>query len=271
MRTNPEAGGEASTNTLLLFEPPVVDRGELRRYARLQVESSSLIQACCRGDIAAVQAFKKGFWPFVRDFGDAIDTHPFPLRPLLTQLGRDRTRRYLALINGSVKAMAREEGEHAQWWRQDALALKIALSDDAEPLPHVYALLAKASEKSMFAFLCHLAGTEYIAEELSRVLCGSPSFLDLFPNGAWTWGDAHLLVHAGPSHLDIDEDLACAFGIAEFECDDKGACEKMMLTIKATEEAFFTGADEIHRTLLPKMHTSIAADKAYSEKRGHEP
>jgi hypothetical protein len=265
------ADGEASTNTPLLFDSPFADRGELRRYARLQVESSPLIQACCRSDVAAVQAFKVGFWPFVRDFGNAIDTHPFPLRPLFTQFGRERTRRYLALISGSVKAMAREEGEHAHWWREAALDIEISLADDAKPLTSVDALLSMTNDKSMFVFLCHLAGTEYIAEELSRVLCASTPFLNLFQNCRWSWGDAHLMAHEGPSHLDIDEDLACAFGIVEFKSDDCRVREEMMRTIKTTEDAFFTAADEIYRTLLPHVHTSIAAYKAYSDSKGYEP
>jgi hypothetical protein len=53
MRTVGDTEGEAPESGPLLFDSSLADRGELRRYARLQVESSPLIQACRRGDIAA--------------------------------------------------------------------------------------------------------------------------------------------------------------------------------------------------------------------------
>jgi hypothetical protein len=57
-----------------------------------------------------------------------------------------------------------------------------------------------------------LAGTEFIAEELSHFLIESEDFINLFSRRRWVWGEVHVASHdRGPSHLDLDLDLARAY------------------------------------------------------------
>jgi hypothetical protein len=90
-----------------------------------------------------------------------------------------------------------------------------------------------------------LAGTELVAEELSRFLVGSPAFTRLFSRQRWVWGEVHLAPHGdGPSHLDIDIDLARAYGGSA----EPGAVTKMVVD---AIDLFGAAAKEIEALLLP--------------------
>jgi hypothetical protein len=196
----------------LLFADPVVDRSTLRARARNEVEGSILIRACAAGETTAVAALLREFWPFVRAFELAIDGQVgrLPLRPLIQRFGQARIRTFFAEARAAVREMKEEEGSHADLWRTGAEQLGVGLRE-ADPVPGIVALLDNASVDDPMEFFCWLAGTEYIAEELSAFLCGAAPFLSLFPGRRWLWGDAHNAKYQGPSHLEIDEDLARAY------------------------------------------------------------
>lgn len=196
----------------LLFAEPVVDRVALRTYARDEVEGSSLIRACAAGERPAVAALLQGFWPFVREFELAIDRKVgrLPLRPLVQRFGQARIRHFFAEARAAVREMKEEEGSHAVLWRTGAAQLPVQLAV-RDPNPGVAALLDNAGADDPVEFFCWLAGTEYIAEELAAYLCNAAAFLSLFPDHRWLWGEAHTAKHDGPSHLEIDEDLARAY------------------------------------------------------------
>jgi len=196
----------------LLFAEPAVDREALRAHARGEVEGSTLIRACAAGEKQAVRALLQGFWPFVQAFEHAIDRQVgrLPLRPLIQRFGQSRIRHFFAEARAAVREMKEEEGSHAGLWQKGAEQLGVDLTE-ASPVAGVDALLDNASGDDPVEFFCWLAGTEYIAEELAAYLCGSPAFLSLFPKRRWLWGEAHTAEHDGPSHLEIDEDLARAY------------------------------------------------------------
>lgn len=186
----------------------------LRRYAYRVISDSSLIRDAGQGDKRAATALKIGFWPFVRDFERAIDQQSLPRRPLAERFGAERLRQVFVGLARAVREMKHEEGSHAAHWRKDATCL--GLDDlggvDNHPVPGVGALIASAFIRNLPRFFAMLAGTELIAEELSRFLVGSPAFTGLFSRRRWMWGEVHLAPHGhGPSHLEIDLDLARAY------------------------------------------------------------
>ncbi len=196
----------------LLFEEPIVDRRALREQVRGDVEDSTLIRACAAGEREAVAALLREFWPFVQAFESAIDhqVKRLPRRPLIQRYGRDRIRHFFGEVRTVVREMKDREGSHAYLWRTDAAQIGINLTE-TDAAPYVAALLDNASGGDPMEFFGWLAGTEYIAEELAAYLCAAPGFLSLFPEQRWTWGEAHLAEHEGPSHLEINEDLARAY------------------------------------------------------------
>jgi hypothetical protein len=196
----------------LLFAEPVIDRSALRSQARDEVEGSVLIRACAAGERAAAAALLREFWPFVQAFELAIDRQVgrLQLRPLIQRFGQARIRTFFADARAAVREMREEEGSHADLWRRGAEQLGVGLRE-ADPVPGVAALLDNASVDDPVEFFCWLAGTEYIAEELAAFLCSAPAFLSLFPERRWLWGEVHTAEHDGPSHLEIDEDLARAY------------------------------------------------------------
>jgi hypothetical protein len=239
----------------LFYKNPLISERELRAHARMQVDTSPLITACRDGDIVAIKALMIGFWPFVDGFEKAIDRHPYPIRPLVGLFGKDRVRSYFAEVGIGLKSMVEEEQEHAGWWYRDTKeGLGISLKNE-ESLSFIAELLAGAEFPDMLEFLCHLAGTEYIAEELSDALCTSEKFTTFFPNNQWRWGNVHLIKHTGPSHLQIDEDLARAYASASgFE--DNSIRERMMSLISESEELFFKASVEVweNRKRLVQMY-----------------
>jgi len=184
----------------------------LRHYAHRVVSQSSLIRGAGCGDGSAAAALMIGFWPFVRDFERAIDEQRLPRCPLAERFGAARLREIFIGLASAVREMKREEGSHAVHWRKDATCLGLGELGDHR-VPAVSALLESAYTKDLPRFFAMLAGTELVAEELSRVLLGSPAFTGLFSRRRWMWGEVHLAPHEdGPSHLDIDLDLARAYG-----------------------------------------------------------
>lgn len=188
-----------------------VDETNLRAYAREQVVTSPLIQRCALGEVAAIRQLKIGFWPFVYEFEKIIDRRAASLRPrhLFVKFPPIKVARYFREAKKAVMEMHEDEGSHATLWMDDAAALGIVLSNE-KPLPNIQELIDKADIGSASEFFCALAGTEFIAEELSSVLVNASQFVGQFPEGRWTWGDAHLVPHT-PSHLEIDLDLAAAY------------------------------------------------------------
>jgi hypothetical protein len=96
-------------------------------------------------------------------------------------------------------------------------------------------------------FFATLAGTEFIAEELSSFLAGSFRFTDLFTRKRWIWGEVHLAPHDhGPSHLEIDLDLARAYAASI----DPIEIEEMILD---TVALFGRAAEQVEDALLPEL------------------
>lgn len=220
------------------------DVAGLRDYARCVVSGSSLIGAAGRGDVSAAEAIKVGFWPFVRDFERAIDQQSLPRRPLAEKFGAARLREVFIGLASAVREMKREEGSHAAHWRKDAACLGLGDLGDC-CVPGVAALLDSAFTTDVPRFFGMLAGTELVAEELSRFLVGSPAFTRLFSRQRWMWGEVHLAPHGdGPSHLDIDIDLARAYGGSA----EPGAITKMIVD---AIDLFGAAAEEIEALLLP--------------------
>ena len=72
---------------------------------------------------------------------------------------------------------------------------------------------------------------------MSSFLTAQPAYLALFSRKRWVWGDIHLIPHVdGPSHLEIDPDLALAYSPDDVQA--KSAIEGMVKeTIKLFEQA----------------------------------
>ncbi|HTV90453.1 MAG TPA: hypothetical protein VME41_15660 [Stellaceae bacterium] len=110
----------------------------------------------------------------------------------------------------------------------------------------VQALIDRAHMKDLAGFFGTLAGTELIAEELSRYLVESRRFTDLFSRRRWMWGEVHLLADDGPSHLDIDLDLARAYGPTASGVEiGQGVLDTIALFARA--------ADDVVAALLPEL------------------
>jgi len=223
-----------------------LSEAELRKRARAEVSRSSLIQMAAAGSKAAAMALHAGFWPFVREFELAIDQQKLPRKPLVAKFGHEASRRSFIRMAQAVREMKEEEGSHAAHWQEDARNLKITLGND-QLVPGIRALIESAYTKDLPRFFAVLAGTELIAEELSRCLIASSSFLALFSRKRWVWGEVHLLAHCnGPSHLDIDLDLARAYS----PTDDIGAIRR---SIETTIALFGRAAADVNQALNPAL------------------
>jgi len=234
----------------LLFAEPVVDRNALRAFVRDGIHRSSLIRRCGEGDRGAIQALLKGFWPFVQAFERAIDVRVgrLPTRPLIQRFGQSRVRAFFNEAREAVREMKDEEGSHALLWREGAAEMGVTLQDDLT-IDGVTTLLENAGSEDEVEFFCWLAGTEYIAEELAAYLCHQPAFNAAFPSGRWVWGLAHLMHdHDGPSHLEIDEDLARAYHPST---DPAVAGTAIHAHIVNCEARFAMAADDVEKVLLP--------------------
>jgi hypothetical protein len=196
-----------------LHAPLPIDADALRACAVGTVCSMMLARRCAAGERAAIAALHAQFWPYVSVFSGIIDRHARALsvRPLFGRFGRERVRHYFANTAHELRRMRYEECEHAYLWQMSAAEAGIALSAKT-PLPAVKILIERASTHDPVAFFAWLAGTEYVAEELAKFLCSQERFLACFSRHKWVWGDVHRLDHVhGPSHLQIDLDLCCAF------------------------------------------------------------
>lgn len=233
----------------LLHDDAVVDQAALRAHARVQVYKSPLLTAAASGDREAARALLIGFWPFVFEFERAIDQMALalPMKPLMARYGRAEIRSYIRSANRAVRDMKEEEGSHAELWRRDSS--RLAISDLGWTVtPGVHALIQGAYADDPSSFFCRLAATEYIAEELSRRLCAAEPFTRLFTNERFTWGEAHLQVHEGPSHLMIDEDLARAY----HPSDDPSEVRSFMeAEIRRFEELFYNASVDVFAAAAP--------------------
>jgi hypothetical protein len=220
-------------------------RGDkLRERAREEVQRSKLIKSAGVGDRDAAIALHIGFWPFVREFEIAIDQRPLPRQPLAAKFGQATMHRCFLGLARAVREMKDEEGSHAAHWQQDAQNLEIQLPD-SPIVPGVRELIESAYVADLVQFFGVLAGTEFIAEELSSYLTRSERFVSLFPGRRWAWGDVHLLPHeAGPSHLEIDLDLARAYS----PLDDIGVISR---AVENTIALFGRAAVDVAQFLIP--------------------
>lgn len=218
----------------------------LRQQTAQVVRRSSLIRRAHAGEYEAAVALKIGFWPFVSEFEHAIDQQSLPRLPLVNRFGEQRVRRVFVRIARSVRDMKQEEGSHAAHWRKDAQCLGI--NDLSGPCaPSLKALIERSYTKYLPAFFATLAGTEFIAEELSSFLAGSQRYTNLFSRRRWIWGEVHLAPHDhGPSHLEIDLDLARAYAASS----DTTEIEEMVL---GTVALFGRAADQVEAALLPEL------------------
>jgi hypothetical protein len=218
----------------------------LRCRASEIVGESSLVSRAEQGDRAAAVALMVGFWPFVGEFELAIDRQSLPRQALVDHFGEPRVRRVFGGIARAVRDMKQEEGSHAAHWMRDAQCLGI--NDFGGPcVAGVQGLIDRAYTNELPVFFATLAGTELIAEELSRCLVDSRLFTDLFSRRRWMWGEVHLLADdSGPSHLEIDLDLARAYRPAASPAD-------LRRPVLDTIALFGRAAGEVAAALLPEL------------------
>ena len=219
------------------------DLTSLRQSATDFVRGAQLLRKARAGDKTAAIALKIGFWPFVEGFEIAIDQQVLPREPLTQKFGAQVMRRVFVRMARAVREMKSEEGSHAAHWRKDAECLGVReLGGDC--VPAVQALIDRAHTKNLPRFFATLAGTEFIAEELSRFLVDAEDFTSLFSRRRWVWGEVHLAPHDdGPSHLEIDLDLARAYDAST----SPAAIERMVVE---TMSLFRGAADEVDASLL---------------------
>jgi hypothetical protein len=222
------------------------DTSWLRWRTSQVVSGSSLIRLARSGDREAAAALKIGFWPFVREFERAIDQQSLPRHQLVSKFSSHRVREVFTGIARAVRDMKQEEGSHAAHWVKDAQCL--GLEDlNGSCVSGVQALIDRSYTKDLPTFFATLAGTEFIAEELSRFLGSSKAFTNLFSRKRWIWGEVHLAPHdAGPSHLDIDIDLARAYSTTNSAVE----IEEMVLQ---TVTLFGRAADDVEVALMPQL------------------
>lgn len=221
----------------------------MRAAARSEVENSWLIQRAWHGDLRAVIALKQGFWFFVREFELAIDAQVIAMDrgALIRRFGRRKAMEVLASSGRAMREMKREEGEHSQAWLEDAQYIGLATLEDMS-IPGVDALVTSAFDRDMPHFFSVLAGTEFIAEELSKFLLTSPAYLNLFGRGIWKWGEIHAAPHAEGevSHLLLDLDFARA--LLPGEADNVTRIEEMIVE---TIHLFGRAASDVAGRLMP--------------------
>lgn len=256
---------------IALFHPDnaaVFNMDGMRAKARAVILNSRLIKRCLSGDAMAIIALHLGFWYFVSRFEKAIDAQAnstkLPREPLFDKFNRGpttavqrRTAVQLRALDNSefdtvfgkleseVREMQREEFKHSNIWRVDAKNLGITPEqlEAAYVVPGVRALVKSAYvANDLVAFFAVLAATEFIAEELGFILSPRGSrFTLVFKNERWYWGEVHTIPHGdGPSHLDIDIDLARAYDSAS----DPARIEAL---IENAINMFGTAADDVEQ------------------------
>lgn len=228
----------------------------LRAEASKRLRALPLLSRAASGDRAAAIALHTGFWPFVREFEGVIDQQQLPRAPLAARFPDLPPRGLRSAIVGlaaSVAEMKAEEGSHALHWRKDAWALDVELRDEAA-VPAIGELLARARAKDLPEFFAVLAGTEIVAEELSAFLVGSTAFTGLFSRQRWIWGEIHLATHDGPSHLEIDLDLARAYSPS---CSE--ARLRVTSEILSTIDLFERAVHETEATSTDRFDTTLQA------------
>jgi hypothetical protein len=218
------------------------DCSSLRHRAAEMVRGLSLIRRASEGGRDAAVALKIGFWRFVQEFELAIDQQTLPRQPLATKFGGSVVREIFGGIARAVRDMKQEEGSHATHWRRDAACLGLSDLGD-QRIPGVQVLIDRAYSEDLPLFFAMLAGTEFVAEELSRVLVASREFTGLFSSKRWVWGEVHLADHDGPSHLEIDLDLARAYS----PTTSATAIKRMVME---TINLFGAAADDVEGALL---------------------
>jgi hypothetical protein len=218
----------------------------LRYRAGQIVRGSPLVCRAEQGDKAAAVALMIGFWPFVSEFELAIDAQTLPRLPLAENFGEPRVRRVFGGIARAVRDMKQEEGSHAAHWMRDAQCLGI--NDFAGPsVDAIQALINRSYTRDLPFFFATLAGTELIAEELSRFLVASSRFTELFSRRQWMWGEMHLLADDdGVSHLEIDLDLARAYR-------PQARPAELALPLLDTMLLFGRAGDEVMAELVPAL------------------
>lgn len=237
-------------NSALFFDDDIefFTASKLREAAREVVSSSSLILRAADGELAAAVALHIGFWPFVREFEIAIDKRQLPrnaLRDRFNGAGEGYVNRTFSNLSKAVREMREEEGSHAAHWQKDAQCLGLSVLDGSSVVTGVQALIDTAYSKDLPRFFSVLAGTEFIAEELSSLLVGKSPYLDLFSRRRWVWGEVHLAPHAeGPSHLEVDLDLARAYS-----SDDISAKSGVLSMVAETISLFKHAADEVEKRM----------------------
>ncbi|HAO34326.1 MAG TPA: hypothetical protein PLP22_10120 [Candidatus Competibacter sp.] len=223
---------------------------ELRAMAREGIRATSLIRRAGCGDRRAAEALHIGFWPFVREFELAIDKQHLPRDPLqqrFANASRARVNQTFIELAKAVAAMKQEEGSHASHWKKDAQCLGLASLEGPPVVPSVQALIESSYSKDLPHFFSVLAGTEFVAEELSAYLTRQPAYLQQFSRKRWIWGEVHLIPHDdGPSHLEIDLDLARAYSE-----DDRSAKARIEAAIVETITLYARSANEIEAALVP--------------------
>ncbi len=170
----------------------------LRARAAALVCCSPMVERAAYGDpVPLITAF----WPFVNEFPLVISRQLRAARllPILgPRIGWLTAAKKLWAMRLAVRSMALEEGDHGKLWAESAV--RFGVTFPASCAPSVALLLTVLREdRQLWRFLARLAATEFVAEELARrlpVLGG--------------WSAAHLMSHDGPSHLDMDLDLALA-------------------------------------------------------------
>ncbi len=199
----------------LLFSEALVNRSEMRVFTREKIYSSALARGAAHGDKETIRAMMIGWWPFIQAFERAIDVRVghLPIKPLVQRFGQTRIKAFFSEAREAVREMKEEEGSHAILWADGAKEFGLDLfGTHYDTLPSVQKLIANADSEDPVIFFSWLAAVEYIAEELAAYLCHAPKFTSLFAKKKWTWGLAHdEHEHDGPSHLEIDEDLARAY------------------------------------------------------------
>ncbi len=239
----------------ILFHNDTAERlgvADLRLAAAQGIRACPLIQRAWLGEPNAIAALHIGFWPFVREFEQAIDKATLPRRPLRERFGSADFRQKFVALAEEVREMKREEGSHAAHWKKDAQCFGI--EDLSGPVvASVQKLIDLSYTKDLPLFFSVLAGTEFVAEELASFLLTSPEFLRQSSRGRWVWGEVHTIPHdGGPSHLEIDLDLARAYQ----ETPDLEHIRKMVLE---TVVLFAECANDIgHRYLSDE--TLLAAE-----------
>lgn len=243
-------------DTELFFSqsPSLFSIPEVRRLALERQKSNSLIRRICDGDRMAAEALHIGFWPFVREFELAIDKHHLPRDPLTRRFAGDdpaKVRRVFRALAESLTEMREEEGSHAMHWKKDASCLGIDLDthpDAQKPIGRVKDLIDASYDPHLPTFFGVLAGTEFIAEEMSALLLGVPGFVNMFSRKRWMWGEVHVEEHQGPSHLEIDIDLGRAYSD-----DDELARRTLLGSISRTVDLFDQASIDVEAALAPVL------------------